>query len=160
MGKKINEYVNHYIMKHIDHEEKLNGFADFIHDFFNNMDDEYSDVKEAFYEELEEFTEEVDEEMAKAIVENLKKKDGTHSGMRWSMEETDSVSKQFDVKGKVELLGKRYDPMMFWVAMNYVYAVHCSVNRSTTGYVDLAIDEITNKNMCFDGLVKHMFKKI
>lgn len=160
MKKKINEYVNHYIMKHLDHEEKIHNFSLFIEDFFCSMDEEYSDVKEAFYEELENFTEEIDEEMARAIVENLKRKDSTHSGMKWSVDEVDSVCKQYDVRTKVEALGKRYDPLKFWLSMNYVYAVHYSINRSTVGYIDLAIDEMTNKNICFDDLIKHVFKKI
>lgn len=158
--KRINEYIKKYLHKHSGHEEKMSHFADFIDGFFNSMDEEHMDIKEAFYEELEDFTEEVDEDMARAIINNLKKKDGAHVGMKWSMEEVESVCKQYDVRNKVEALGKHYDPVKFWLSMNYVYAVHCSVNRSTTGYVDLAIDEMTNKNICFDSLFKHVFKKI
>lgn len=160
MKKKINNYIKHYLDKHSGHPEKVEGLAMFIEDFFHNMDEDYEDIKEAFYDELENFTVEVDEDMARAIVENLKKKDGTHSGMKWSMDEIDSVCKQYDVKNKVESLGKHYELMKFWVSMNYVYAVHFSVNRSIAGYVDLAIDEMTNKNFCFNDLVKHVFKKI
>jgi hypothetical protein len=160
MKKQISEYINHYITKHISHEDKLSDLSEFIHDFFNNMDDEYLEVKEAFYEALESFTGEIDEDMARAIIENLKKKDGSHSGMKWTVEEVETVCKQYDVRSKVEILGKRYDSVKFWIAMNYVYAVHFSINRSTTGYIDLAIDEMTNKNMCFDELVKNVFRKL
>lgn len=160
MKKKINEYVKHYIDKHSGHEEKIHGFAMFLEDFFCNMSEEYYDVKEAFFDELENFTEEIDEEMATAIVQNLKKRDGSHVGMKWSMEEVEAVCKQYDVRNKVEMLGKHYEPMKFWLSMNYVYAVHNSINRTTPGYVDLAIDEMTNKNICFDSLFKHIFKKI
>jgi hypothetical protein len=160
MKKRINEYVTRYITKHHDNEEKLNHFAVFIEDFFQHMDEEYEDIKEAFYDELEEFTDEVDEEKLRAIVLNLKKKDGAHSGMKWSPEEVDSVAKQYEVESKIVAHGKHYDLHKFWFAMNYVYAVHCNVNRTVNGYVDLAVDEYVNKNICLDDLVKRVFKKI
>jgi hypothetical protein len=160
MKKRINDYISKYLHKHNGHEGKYESFAMFIEDFFQNMEEEYDDVREAFYDELENFTEEVDEEMAHAIVNNLKRKDGTHSGAKWNMEEVESVCKQYDIKNKVEAIGKHYDPLKFWVSMNYVYAVHYNINRNLSGYVDLAIDEMTNKNICFDDLVKHVFKKM
>lgn len=160
MKKKINEHIHHYLTKHSGNDEKIQNFAFFIESFFHDMDEDYSDIKEAFCEELEDFTDEVDESMVTAIVENLKRKDSIHSGVKWTIEETETVCKQYDVKNKVESLGKRYDPLKFWLSMNYVYAVHFSINRSVTGYVDLAIDEMTNKNICFDDVVKRMFKKI
>lgn len=160
MKKKINEFIKHYLDKHSGHDEKIEGFAMFIENFFCEMDEEYEDVKEAFFDELENFTEEIDEEMATAIVQNLKRKDGSHAGMKWTVEETESVSKQFDAKGKIEALGKHYDKLKFWIAMNYVFASHYNINRSTSGYIELAIDELTNKNICFDDLAKHVFKKL
>jgi hypothetical protein len=160
MKKRINDYISKYLHKHIGHEGKYESFAMFIEDFFQNMEEEYDDVREAFYDELENFTEEVDEEMAHAIVDNLKRKDNTHSGAKWSMEEVETVCKQYDVKNKIESVGKHYDMLRFWISMNYVYAVHYNINRNLSGYVDLAIDEMTNKNMCFDDLVKHVFRKM
>jgi hypothetical protein len=56
--------------------------------------------------------------------------------------------------------GKTYDCLKFWVAMNYVYAVHYNINRTINGYIELAIDELTNRNICFDDLVKRISKKI
>ena len=91
---------------------------------------------------------------------NLKRKDGTRSGIKWTKDEVASVAGQYDVKSKVEAAGKKYDPLYFWFAMNYVYAVHNNTNRTLNGYVELAVDEITNKNICFHDVIKRIFKKI
>ena len=160
MKKKVSNYVHEYLHKYAGEEHKIEKFSMFLEDFFTEMGDEYQDVKEAFYEELENFTDEIDETMLVSILENLRKKDGTYSGIKWSKEEVESVSKQYDVKNKVESYGKHYECDKFWFALNYVYAVHNSLNRTINGYVDLAIDEMTNKNICFDDLIRRIFKKI
>jgi hypothetical protein len=160
MKKRISEYITDYIGKYGTDEEKMGSFAELIEDFFNDMGEELEYVREAFQEELKDKTEEVTKEMLIEIVENLKHKDGTHSGMKWTEEEVGSVARQYDVEGKIKTIGKKYCPVKFWFAMNYVYAVHYNVTRTINGYVDLAIDEIGNKNICFDDLVKRIFEKI
>lgn len=160
MRKTISDYVSAYLKKHTGNEEKIDEFSEFLCNFFNGMDDEYSDVKSAFYSEVEDFTEELDEEMIREVVENLKHRDGSQSGVKWTLEDTTTVAKQYDAKAKIEALGKKFDALKFWLALNYVYAVHYSVNRTINGYVDLAIDEYTNKNICFDDLIKRVFEKM
>lgn len=160
MKKAINKTISEYLTKHGSEVEKIEGFSMLIENFFETMDEEYHDVKEAFYDEVENYTDEIDEEMVNAIINNLRKKDGTYMGQKWSMEEVESVCKQYDVRHKVEALHKHYEPLKFWLAMNYVFAVHNSPNRTINGYVDLAIDEMTNKNICFEDLIKKIFKKI
>jgi type I restriction-modification system DNA methylase subunit len=98
--------------------------------------------------------------MIHQIAENLRHKDGMISGIKWSKEETSSVAKQYDAKTKVEAAGCRYNCTHFWLAMNYVYAVHHSNSRTINGYVDLAIDELCNKNICFEHLIKKIFEKM
>ena len=80
--------------------------------------------------------------------------------MKWSHAETDSVAKQNNIQEKVEALHKKYDNTRFWLAMNYVYAVHYNINRTTNGYIELAVDEMTNKNICFDDLLKRITRKL
>jgi glutamyl/glutaminyl-tRNA synthetase len=160
MKKSISENIHHYLMKHHDNAEKMEEFSEFIETFFCDMEEEYAEVKSGFYSELEDFTEELDEEMIHALVEKFKRKDGTVSGIKWTMEDIENVVKQYEVKSKFEGTGKTCDLMKFWVAMNYVYAVHYSINRTINGYIDLAIDEYTNKNICFDKLLKKIFEKI
>lgn len=158
--KKIKKHISEYLTKYSQHPEKMDSFASFIETFFMNAPEEHEEMAEEFYEELKEVTEEVDEEMLIAIVDNLKKRDGTHIGGKWTIEETTSLVPQYGVKEKIEAVGKKYCPKKFWFAMNYVYAVHHSANRLVSGYVDLAIDEITNKNICFDDIIKKVFRKI
>lgn len=98
--------------------------------------------------------------MISEIVENLKQKDGTVVGAKWTMEDTESVAKQYDAKNKIQAVGKKYDTLRFWLALNYVYATHYSPSRTINGYVDLAVDEYTNKNICFDTLIKKIFEKM
>lgn len=160
MKKKISNYISDYLKKHAHEEEKIDEFAMFIDTFFEDMAEDYQDVKSAFYSEVEDYTEEIDEEMIHEIVENLKHRDGTPSGVKWSIEEAKNVVKQYDVETKIESLKKKFDCTKFWLALNYVYAVHYSINRTINGYVDLAIDEYTNKNICFDDLIKRVFEKM
>jgi dGTP triphosphohydrolase len=160
MKKRISEYISDYILKNAMDEEKIHSFAEFVENFFVDMDEELSYIKTAFHDEVKEKTEEVTEEMLMAVVENLKHKDGSHSGMKWTKEDVESVAKQYDVEQKMKSIGKKYCPLKFWFAMNYVYATHYSVSRTINGYIDLAIDEIANRNICFDDIVKRIFEKI
>jgi hypothetical protein len=160
MKKTINDSIHHYLMKHSDNDEKLGEFSKFIDSFFHEIEEDYAEVKAGFYTELEDFTEELDEEMLHEIVEKFKRKDGTISGVKWTLEDVENVMKQYDVKTKLEGTGKHCDPLKFWVSMNYVYATHYSINRTINGYIDLAVDEYANKNICFDALLKKIFEKI
>jgi predicted RNA-binding protein len=158
--KKISEYINHYLHKNAGNEEKIESFSQFIENFFANIDDEHSIVHVDFSNEIENFTEEVDTEMITAVVANLRHKDGTLSGEKWNMEEVKTVVKQYDVKNKIESIGKIFDFQKFWLSLNYAYATHYSINRTINGYIDLAIDEYTNRNICFETLIKKIFEKI
>jgi hypothetical protein len=160
MKKKISEHIQSYLTKHMGEEEKINDFAVFVEDFFGRIPDEHSNVHKDFYSEIEAFTNEIDEEMIAEVIDCLRHKDGTLSGAKWSLEEAKSVVKQYDVKGKIEACGKTFDCHRFWLALNYVYATHYSINRTINGYVDLAIDEYCNKNICFDTTIMAIFEKI
>jgi hypothetical protein len=160
MKKKISEHIQKYLTKHAGEEEKLNEFAVFIEDFFTKIPEEHTTVHNDFYIEVENFTDEIDEEMIIAIVENLRQKNGEISGEKWSLEDAKNVVKQYDVKTKIEACGKTLDCYKFWLALNYVYATHYSINRTINGYVDLAIDEYCNKNVCFDTTIRKIFEKI
>lgn len=160
MKKKINELIKGYLVKHAGEEEKIEEFSMFIEEFFDKKHEEHPEVHTSFYAEVEDFVEEVDEEMITAVVTELRHKDGSLSGAKWSLEDAMTVAKQYDVKTKVESCGCKHDCHKFWFAMNYVYAVHYSINRTINGYVDLAIDEICNKNVCFDKIIKKIFEKI
>ena len=69
------------------------------------------------------------------------------------------VAKQNGIPEKMEEHGKHYCSIKFWVAMNYVYAVHYNINRSTNGYIELALDELCNHNISFEDLVKKVVRK-
>ncbi len=157
MKKTISEMIHCYIEKHNEEPEKMKELTCFLEDFFNK--EGHEKVKEHFYDELEDFTEELDETIIHEAAEHLRRKDGTLSGVHWSMDEAEALCKQYDAKMKMENIGKRYDLTKFWFSINYVYAVHFSSNRTTNGYVDLAIDEIGNKNVCFDDLIRKIFEK-
>jgi hypothetical protein len=160
MTKKISECINHYIQKHIDDEEKIISLANFIEDFFITMPEEHTGISDTFHAKIDEFTDELETEMIIEAVSNLKHRDGTVSGAKWSLEEAKTVAKQYDIKNKIEAAGKKFDCHIFWFALNYVYAVHYSLNRTINGYVELAIDEYTNKNICFDNIIRKIFDEI
>jgi hypothetical protein len=155
----IKSKIETYLTKNAANPDKIEGFSKFVHDFFEHVEEGYNDIAVAFEEELEEYVYEIDEECAEAIISTLTRKDGVLSGKKWSLEETTMVAKQNDVAHKVEMCGRRHDCIKFWVAMNYVYAVHYNVNRTVNGYIELAIDELANRNFGFEELVKRIHKK-
>jgi hypothetical protein len=157
---KIKHNIHEYLKKHGTDSTKMEDFAVFVDNFFTNVEEGYHDIAEAFCEELEDFVYEIDEEMAVEILNSFVRRDGTPSGMKWSLAETDAVAKQNMVAEKIESVHKRYDNIKFWLAMNYVYAAHYNINRTTNGYIELAIDELTNRNVCFDDLLKKISKNL
>jgi hypothetical protein len=160
MKKTISEHITHYLTKHHGEEEKIIEFAEFIDGFFEKIPEELAEVNEIFEAEIEVFTDEIDEEMISEIVKSLRTKDGNTIGAKWTIDETKNVVKQYDVKAKIESCGRKFDCHKFWLALNYVYAVHYSINRTLNGYVDLAIDEYCNTNICFDAIIRKISEKI
>lgn len=160
MKKKLSEHITTYLLKHANEEDKIAGFATFVEDFFTNIPEEHEDVHYDFYAEVENFANEIDEEMITEAIGVLRTKEGTISGAKWTVEEAKNVVKQYDVKNKIENCGKVFDCHKFWFALNYVYAVHYSINRTINGYVDLAIDEYCNKNVCFDTTIRKIYERI
>lgn len=148
--------ISEYLTGNHDRPEKITELSDIIEHFFSESDNEME-----FYNKLDKLTNEVTEEMITAVIGNLKHRDGSHSDIKWSKEDIENnIVRQYDVKNKLATYGKTYDNCKFWFAMNYVYAVHHNVNRTLNGYVDLAIDEMCNKNMCFDDMIREMYSDI
>ena len=148
-NKTIGELMDEYISKHTNNREKITGLVSIF--------DKY-EVSPEIHEEIAEYTDEIDDDTIIYIVEHLTRRDGTVSGAHWTREETDSVAAQYDIKNKVETLGKTYCSIKFWLVMNYVYAVHYSISRTTSAFTELAIDEWTNKNVCFDDVIRKMLE--
>lgn len=161
MRKKIADYIAEYLEKHTGHEEHTRKLANFIEDFITSKSEEDKELEllESFYEEIEEFTDELTEEDIAAMIKCFKHRDGSESGMKWTIEEIDSVATQYNAPAKLAELGHDFCLPIFWLAMNYVYATHFSVSRTINGYLELAIDELANKNVCFERLVKHLMRK-
>jgi hypothetical protein len=160
MKKKISEHISGYLLKHSGEEEKITQFAEFIEDFFEGVPEEHNDVLTEFHMEIEDFATEIDETMLTEAVHALRTKEGNLSGAKWSIEDAKNVMKQYDVKAKIEACNKVFDCHKFWFALNYVYATHYSINRTINGYIDLAIDEYCNKNVCFDTTIKKIFERV
>lgn len=153
----IKHHIEGYLTRHASHPEKISEFSEFIEEFF--MRENHEEIMHSFKEELEDYVYEIDEECAEKIIMGLRRRDGVMSGKKWTYTEVENVAKQNDVARKIEAAGKKHDCIKFWIAMNYVYAVHYNINRTLNGYIELAIDELTNYNIGFDDLLKSMSKK-
>ena len=158
MTKKINEIMSSYILRHKDEDERLVELSKFVEAFFTDLGDDFSDIKEIFAESLCDYTYEISEEEVEEAVKKLMRKDGVISGIKWTKAEIESISKQYSIKDKFSELGCSYNELYFWAAMNYVYATHFNTNRSIVGYIELAIDEMCNKNVGFDLILKGLSK--
>lgn len=152
--KMIKEKILEFISKNKEDHEKLEAFATFIDDYFPDEE------KKTFTKKLNDALGEVDEDDVCEIIKELKRRDGTLSGMKWGKLEADSVATQYNLRSKFREYGHEYDCLTFWFAINYVYATHYNINRSLSGYVELAIDEIMNKNVCLEEYMKKMIEKI
>ena len=156
MKKSVGEMIVEYVRQQLDHTDKIEGLSSVI----NNVLDQDEKVKSVMYNDIEDYTDEVDDETLKCVIENLRRRDSNESGIHWNIEDTTNLAAQYDVETKIKTLGKTYSDVKFWFAMNYVYAVHYSISRTINGFVELAIDEICNKNVCFDDIIRKIFEKI
>lgn len=155
----IKHYIEGYLNRHVSHPEKIEEFSEFIEEFFIRAKEEHEEMVHSFSKELEDYVYEIDEECAEKVIMSLKRRDGSISGKKWSHSEVETVAKQNDVHRRIEAAGKKYDCIKFWIAMNYVYAVHYNINRTLNGYIELAMDELLNDNIGFEDLVKTLSKK-
>lgn len=160
MTKQVSHTLVKYFEKYGTDTEKMKDFSEFIEKLICGMESEYDDIKEYFISEIHEFTYEIDEEVVTKVISKLKHKDDTESGCKWSSDETVNVIKQYGVKEKIESFGCKFNPVTFYFAMNYVYAVHHSVNRTLNGYIDLAVDELLNKNVSFKNLICEILENV
>ena len=156
MTKKINEIMSSYILKHKDDEEKMIELSKFVEAFFTDLGDDFDDVKEIFAESLCDYTYEISEEEIDAAVSKLMRKDGVVTGVKWTKPEIESIIKQYSIKDKFTEIGCSFKELYFWAAMNYVFATHFNTNRTIAGYIELAVDELCNKNIDFDHILKYM----
>ena len=90
------------------------------------------------------------------IIAKFKQRDGSLSGMKWSYIDVESLAKQYDICTKIVSYGHDYNPLHFWFTMNYVYATHYNPSRTIMGYIELALDEYCNKNVCFKKYMKYI----
>lgn len=160
MKKTIGDIIQKYLLKHATEEEKITEFANFINDYFCDLDEEFIEFKNDFYDKVDEYTEELEDEVIAILLKNLRRKDGTVVGAKWTFEEAVNAMKEYNIADKLKEINCSLDQTKFWVAMNYVYATHYSINRTINGYMELAIDEYANKNICFDKILKKMSEKL
>jgi recombinational DNA repair protein RecT len=158
MGK-ISHHLQHFTEKHPHDIDKMTELQEMIGSFFDHRvyEKDY-DMYVEFKEELEDFVYELTDEIIIETASYLKRKDG-FVGPKWSREEVESVAKQFDAENKVKSHDKEYCPILFWFAMNYAYATHSALNKTISVYIDLAVDELTDKNICIKDKIREIHKR-
>lgn len=153
----ISKCINEYIEKHKTEPEKIKQMSDFIEKFFMELEPEDIDIRDAFVESLGDFSNEITHENIERIIKELRHRDNSVSGEKWSCDEINQIISQYDVKNKISTYNIDFCREYFWYAMNYVYAAHYNISRTMAGYAELAIDEYCNKNMC---LKKYIVSRI
>lgn len=133
-----------YYERNKDDEVKMGKLFELFHEFVNTEVYETNiDLYNDFIDEFEDYIDYLEEEEIIGAITHLKKKDGT-TGNKWSMEEVNAVVHQFNIK---ERLGENFCEKLFYFAMNYAYAVHCSSNKTLSSYVETAIEEYLDHNI-------------
>ncbi len=152
---KIKELLYDYMEKHRENLNKLEELAEFVQDFFCDEIKPYdNEVYHEFKEELDDFTFEIDKDVVEVAVEHLKRKDGK-TGVKWSMADTDSVGKQYNVFVNHPEL----DSCIWFFSMNYAYAMHYDSVYALADYIRLGIDEAFAENVCITSIIKKIYKK-
>ena len=151
---RIKELLKDYRFEHLGEKDvhKVEKFYEFLDEYFVELKEKHHDVYDDFKEQLHDFVYEVDPEMVHDAVQKLIRKDGV-VGAKWSKDDTNAVAKQYGLPAKrVE-----FDACVFYFAMNYVFAVHYSPDRTITHYVDLALDEIDDRNVCIKDKIREVY---
>lgn len=132
-------------------EENVENFIKFTEDFFCDHKNEYPDVYNKFKKEMEDHFYHITPEIAIEAVSKLKRKDGL-MGEKWSRDDTNEVSRQYKLAEKYPDL----NPCEFYFAMNYAYAVHYYPSFTIQNFIDIAFDEIHDKNVSIKHKIKEM----
>jgi hypothetical protein len=136
--------LHHFHEKFKDDEEKMNKLYSLFEELVMvDLKEENHDLYEDFINEFEDHVDFIEEEDVITAITFLRKKDGT-PGNKWTLSEIEPVIKQFNIE---ERLGEHFCKQKFWFAMNYAYAVHCAPNKTLSNYVEMAIDELMDKNI-------------
>ncbi len=150
------DHLKEYLLTHSGDEHKIGRFVDFMHSLISKAPE---DMRNDFYDDLEDFLDEITYEKMEHAIRNMRRKDGT-IGMKWTCDETESVAKQFDVCNRLKALGREYNKDCWWFTMNYAYAVHYNIAKTTSNYVDVAIDEYANPVIKMKLVIRELLKHI
>jgi hypothetical protein len=142
----MKKQIKHYIARHHGDPDSMEPLMDLFEDLVcDELKHNHPELYHEFMEEFNELMNEITEEDIINAVGMLMKKDGTR-GPKWAREETDSLIHQFNIREKA---GKKFEDIDFWFAMNYAFANHSAPNKTISAYIDLALDEMLDKNVCF-----------
>lgn len=132
-----------------DYLENGNGedLAEFIDKFFCEHKELYNEFRASAEDALAVITPEI----AVEAVSKLVRKDGT-VGEKWSRADTNEVARQYGLAEKYS----DFDPCVFYFAMNYAFAVHHYPAFTIQNFIDIAFDEIHNKNVSLRRRIKEM----
>jgi hypothetical protein len=144
--------IRHYIERHHGNPDSMEPLMELFEELVcEELKTENPELYIEFMEEFNELMNEITEEDIHDAVASLIKKDGTR-GAKWSREETDSLIGQFNIRDRV---GRdRFEEIDFWFAMNYAFANHSAPNKTVSSYIELAIDEMLDQNVCFNKKIR------
>lgn len=149
------EKLKKYVERHPS-VEQMEELGDLLEELISvELKENHHEMYLEFMAEFDELVNEITDEDIIFAAENLCRKDGA-KGPKWSMEETDKLMHQFNIKEKSH---KEIREIEFWFAMNYAFATHASPNKTISVYIDLALDELHDKNVCFKHKIKLLNEK-
>lgn len=144
-----------YIEANHSNLNKMEEFAEFIQEFFKEKIKPVNDkTYHEFKKELDAFTFDIDEDVIECAIHHLVRKDGKE-GIKWNFEDTNGVAKQYGIFTK----NPELDALIWYFALNYTYAVHYHADRTISDYVDLACEEIADKNVCIIIKIRILYNK-
>lgn len=147
----MKQQIKHYITRHHGDPESMEPLMDLFEELVcDELKHNYPELFSDFMIEFNELMNEITDDDIISAVSFLVRKDGS-TGAKWSREETDSLIHQFNIREKA---GKKFDDIDFWFAMNYAFANHSAPNKTISAYIELALDEMLDKNICFNKKIR------
>lgn len=135
--------IKEFFELHEKFPDKAHEVAELFEEFLLEVKIEMPEVHKELMEDIDEVVDIVTEEEIACAISNMERKDGVKEP-KWKKEEVIDMIKSFSIHEKA---GKDFCNHQFWFAMNYAYATHAAPNKTISVYIDLALDEMFDKNV-------------
>jgi hypothetical protein len=131
-------------------------FSDMLEGFIcDEVKEHHPEMHERFMAEFHELMNAPTNYEIEMAVGALIRKDHAN-GPKWGLDDVKTVAAQFNLHEKTD---NKFSDHELWFAMNYAFAVHGAPNKTMSAYIELAIDELHDPNVCYKDKIRVLAAK-